>query len=72
MLRCRQLSDSTQLDIFRWLKKYPFAKDIAWVQTNAYVFDQDNGAQHYHQSLEDSCTPQEAWDDDEFSRYFGR
>ncbi|MGP4981978.1 hypothetical protein ACTXML_16905 [Glutamicibacter arilaitensis] len=39
---------------FLWLKKYPFAKDIAWLQTNVYVFDQDNGAQHYHQSLEPS------------------
>ncbi|RKS20671.1 integrase-like protein [Arthrobacter sp. AG1021] len=46
--------------LFKWLKKRPFAKDLAELQAQVDVFDQAYNTQRGHQSLEDRCTPQEA------------
>lgn len=48
--------------LFTWLKKQPFAKNLAELQAQIDVFDQSYNTQRGHQSLEDRCTPQEAWD----------
>jgi len=48
--------------LFKWLQKQPFAKDIAGLQAQVDVFDQEYNTQRGHQSLENRCTPQEAWD----------
>lgn len=48
--------------LFTWLKKQPFAKNLAELQAQIDVFDQAYNTQRGHQSLEDRCTPQEAWD----------
>ena len=48
--------------LFKWLKKQPFAKDLAELQGQVEVFDQAYNTQRGHQSLEDRMTPQEAWD----------
>lgn len=48
--------------LFKWLKKQPFATDIAGLQAQVDVFDQYYNTQRGHQSLEGRCTPQEAWD----------
>lgn len=48
--------------LFKWLKKQPFAKDLADLQAQVDVFDQAYNTQRGHQSLEERCTPQEAWD----------
>lgn len=48
--------------LFKWLKKQPFAKDIAELQAQVDAFDQAYNTQRGHQSLEDRRTPQEAWD----------
>ena len=48
--------------LFKWLKKQPFAKDLAELQAQVEVFDQAYNTQRGHQALEERCTPQEAWD----------
>lgn len=48
--------------LFKWLKKQPFAKDLAELQAQVDIFDQAYNTQRGHQSLEERCTPQEAWD----------
>lgn len=48
--------------LFKWLKKQPFAKDIAELQVQVDIFDQAYNTQRGHQSLEERRTPQEAWD----------
>lgn len=48
--------------LFTWLKKQPFAKNLAELQAQVDVFDQAYNTQRGHQSLEERCTPQEAWD----------
>lgn len=48
--------------LFKWLKKQPFAKNLAELQAQVDVFDQEYNTQRGHQSLEQRCTPQEAWD----------
>lgn len=48
--------------LFRWLKKQPFAKDLAELQAQIDTFDHAYNTQRGHQSLEDRMTPQEAWD----------
>ncbi|MFJ2620094.1 DDE-type integrase/transposase/recombinase [Glutamicibacter sp. NPDC087344] len=48
--------------LFKWLKKQPFAKDLAELQAQIDVFDQAYNTQRGHQSLEERRTPQEAWD----------
>lgn len=48
--------------LFTWLKKQPFAKDLAELQAQVDIFDQAYNTQRGHQSLEERCTPQEAWD----------
>lgn len=48
--------------LFRWLKKQPYAKDLAQLQTQLDAFDHAYNNERGHQSLEDRRTPQEAWD----------
>ncbi|MGP5599615.1 IS481-like element ISAar28 family transposase [Glutamicibacter arilaitensis] len=48
--------------LFKWLKKQPFATDLAQLQAQLDVFDHAYNTQRGHQSLEDRMTPQEAWD----------